>query len=470
MRFLLFGMGKKYIKRRAYLAENFVDTFVGFLDNRSDSLSLFDGARVYSPNGICAIEYDIIIIMSVAVDEMVSQLHDNEVSDEKIWLWDDYYRYWETKKNSYKLQLFEGDAYFRCKFENASRGIIIISDDLNYNGGCLAAVYASMSLIDRGYRVFLCSRYVDEKLIGDIIDFGVTVIVYPRLQDDFFDGCDWIDQFDGVLVNTLLMMGVVSRLSWRRNVSWWIHESSIFYCLPFVSTIQMAGSINWKNTNIYAVSDIPKSCFNEYFGNFVSAILPYGIPDNRGSKSQKQNTKERVVFALIGTVCPRKAQDLFIEAIKEIDINTRTQCEFLIIGSIGEDEYDRSVFELANGIECISIMGNLTREQMKEAFCKIDVVVCCSREDPLPIVVTEGLMYEKLCIISDVIGNTEYLHNGEDSIWFKNNDKTDLANKIKWVLNNRSEAGRIGRNGRLIYEKSFTLEAFGERLEKELKL
>ena len=156
----------------------------------------------------------------------------------------------------------------------------------------------------------------------------------------------------------------------------------------------------------------------------------------------KKNTK--IVFAIIGTVTLNKGQDIFLEAIKKINKNQKACTEFWIIGAF---------------------LGEMTRKEIQNAYSEIDVLVCPSREDSLPIVVTEAMMYGKTCIVSDATGVVDYISHGENGLVCKKGDAEDLAEKIKWVFCNKEKLQQIGANARLVYEKYFTMACFGDRLE-----
>ena len=114
-------------------------------------------------------------------------------------------------------------------------------------------------------------------------------------------------------------------------------------------------------------------------------------------------------------------------------------------------------------------MGKLNRSEMYETYGKIDVVVCPSLEDSLPIVVTEGMMYGKTCIVSDKTGSARYIRNRENGLICKAGDPGDLCRQMRWVIHNREKLVAIGKKARRIYEQNFDIEIFGRRLENALQ-
>ena len=104
-----------------------------------------------------------------------------------------------------------------------------------------------------------------------------------------------------------------------------------------------------------------------------------------------------------------------------------------------------------------------------------DVLVCPSRQDPMPTVVSEAMMHAIPCIVSDATGTAAYIHKGEDGLVFKTEDVQDLMEKIIWCVGNQDKLKRMGQSERKLYERYFSMKAFedsfmekvSEALERE---
>jgi glycosyltransferase involved in cell wall biosynthesis len=88
----------------------------------------------------------------------------------------------------------------------------------------------------------------------------------------------------------------------------------------------------------------------------------------------------------------------------------------------------------------------------------------------MPIVITEGLMFSKVCLCSSSIGHAQLLEDGRDGLIFANESAAELAQKMAWIIQNRAELAALGRAGRAVYERHFLVSAFvqsvGELLEE----
>ena len=101
---------------------------------------------------------------------------------------------------------------------------------------------------------------------------------------------------------------------------------------------------------------------------------------------------------------------------------------------------------------------------MRHIFQKIDVVVCCSLEETMSIAIIEGMMHEKICITSNTTGIADFIEDGINGFVSRVNDVGHLWQKIKWIIENINQLDRIQKNARITYEKNFSMDKFGERL------
>lgn len=462
MRFVIFGIGQFFKNRKEQLYQLCEGAeIVCFIDNNAIEDMVFEGRKVLKPFRLKDAEYDKILLMSKSDVEMKAQLIALGYSEETIWTW-----------KQFLCEMAHGKYEFFCGNDMNSRkerSVLIVSTDLGYNGGSIAAVYAAKALSDR-YEVLLAAPKGDTKFISEMKEYGINILLCPAIPYLGKEEIYLIKKFDMILVNVFQMLPVVSQVSNLRPTLWWIHEPSDMYKDTLDHFYSFKNRNSFRKVNIKAVSNVPKENFNTYFPNRIRNTLAYGIPD-KFVENVNHRAKNRFVFAVIGGVVPRKAQDVFIKAIDLIhkEIQTRGNIEYWMIGGMAENAYCNRIQEMSKKNEQIKWKGKLTREEMEKAYQEIDVVVCPSYEDPLPIVMTEGMMYEKVCIASDVIGTVDYIRNQENGLIFKTGNEADLADKMKWVIEHSDKLKEIGKNARKTYEEYFTMSRFGERLEAAIQ-
>lgn len=122
----------------------------------------------------------------------------------------------------------------------------------------------------------------------------------------------------------------------------------------------------------------------------------YCLPDNL---SEKQNRDRAFRVGIIGLIYPRKAQDIFVTAVKNIPEWKKEGVSFEIVGKYLEPVIDLDEV-LRNNPE-IKYIGEMSQRKLGCYFATLDLLVCPSRDDPMPVVVTQAMQYGVPCIVSD---------------------------------------------------------------------
>ncbi len=459
MKAIVFGVGNYYREQKEKL-DSFDDIeIVAFADNNSLLWDKkIDGITVISPNKIQILEYDKVIIMSIYVCVIYEQLLSMGIVDERIIIWKRFFA--ELVQKERKI------VYGKLKGNCLNSRILIISADLDYNGGTLAAMYAALSLKRKGISVVLAAPKGNRNLIEEIAGDSVPIVEWISLPYIFQADTEWIEQFETVIINTFQMMECAYEISKLRPTIWWIHEPLNMYKPAMMRYLSCRSKEQWTRLSSYAVSIVAQGNFNGSFDrNRCEKILPVGIPDMAFSANHEKGKDRKMVFAIIGTIHHLKAQDIFVRAASETD---EEKAEFWIIGRPLDKEYYQKIQKLAVGENTVKFLGELSREELDRAFGSIDVVVCASHEETLSMTVIEGMMYGKVCITTEHTGIVEYIENGINGFVIPPGDVDALAKKMSWLVENRDKMERLKKAARNTYEKYFTLDILGENLKQAL--
>lgn len=460
MRIVVFGAGKFYQKRKKILQSYMDVEQIAIIDNdKNIQGTVFDDVPIFAVEQVIMMEFDKVLLMGAKTVEMRKQLLSLGVEPSKIWYWE---RFISERVHGH-FDLYCGNP----NFFSVGKRVLIITTVLGYNGGSLAAVYAAKALGNLNYNVVLAAPEGNDVFINEMKQDGINIILCSALPYLYQEEIAFIKQFDFVIANVFPMILCASEISNIKPVLWWIHEAGTLYEPILNQFSEYAKEEKLNKIDIYAVSRIAQENFNRYFPNRITKTLTYGIPDeSRPVESKGKNNK--IVFAIIGVVCPPKAQDIFLGAIKRVQPQLKKDALFWIVGLIRQDSYNHKVRELASQEANVTLMGELTRDEIKKVYQDIDVLVCASLEETLSIVATEAMMYGKTCIVSDRTGIADYISDGINGFIFKSGDEDALAEKINWIFMNQKLLPQIGKNARQTYEEYFTMDHFGERLEKAL--
>ena len=111
------------------------------------------------------------------------------------------------------------------------------------------------------------------------------------------------------------------------------------------------------------------------------------------------------------------------------------------------------------GLDCLEIMGAVDHKEMVKVYKSIDVIVCPSRQDPMPVVITEGLMNGKVCIASDATGSADLIADGVNGFVCGVNADS-LRQKIVWIVEHEQELESLRKEARKLYENAFAMDVF----------
>lgn len=110
----------------------------------------------------------------------------------------------------------------------------------------------------------------------------------------------------------------------------------------------------------------------------------------------------------------------------------------------------------------------LNRKQIFDIYKEVDVVICALKEDCLPVVMTEAMMYEKVIICPNGTGTAEVIRNGVDGFIFQKGNIKKLFDICKYVIENREDVNIISKNGKKVFKKIFSMDSFKNRLLEAL--
>ena len=168
MKIYIFGIGQYFQNREKQFWEiSSDDEIIGFLDNRADQVNIYDGIPVYPPSVILDKQFDCIILMSIHCNEIRKQLKKLGISETKIVFWEQYRA--EKMRGRLILQF--------NRMPKKSKSVLVVSTDLSFNGGTIAALNAVIVLIRRGYNVCLAAPSCDNKLYQEVKINKINLII-----------------------------------------------------------------------------------------------------------------------------------------------------------------------------------------------------------------------------------------------------------------------------------------------------
>lgn len=412
----------------------------------------------------------------------------------------------ETKRLYHEMQqLFNRAQYLKNvrfyfpianyeKREQYKGYILVISHEMGRSGAPVVLMDAVKILREAGYFVSVISP-MDGPLCMEMSKAGIPVMVdfsllngrcepdeirsvnpYQNWVTDIFVKC-----FDMMICNTAVLHNVVERyMHYGKPLLWWMHEGN----MSFASFGHYLPKELPENVHVAYVCDYVKEQAKLYGIHYDGKILHYGVEEkiaeilqsdenhsnmnSSGARSEVVEKQEKSIttFITVGAIDKRKGQDLLLDAILDLLPDYLNRARFLFVGHpIDKDLYHR-IEMLSKGMEQIEFWKSMPREQLIKLYDECDCVICCSRDDPLPVVVTESMILKKVSILSEHTGTAAYLQDGVNGFVCKNEDVEDLKKKICEVIDKKDELSDIARNAYDLYKSHFTMDIFQNNLLK----
>lgn len=449
MRVVIFGTGKVYQKYKNSIKKSI--ELVAFIDNDSKKWGkVLDGIMIYPVSDLDELEYDKVFLLSASHLEMRRQLWTLGIPSNKIC---------SMKSLGFLCELEESVQWYgNLPIGGQCKKILIFSHALTSTGAQNVLFQAVLVLKKHNYEVVVVSG-TDGVLRSRFQKSDVPVVIIQNVyaeNEDIVKLCAWADL---VMVNTLLLSETVLELiKHKKPLLWWIHETGFLKCIELEDFVEIEKD---DMVSIYVVSPLVRRKIIEYYGmDFNLRELRYGLPDYGGG----ENTcikGEKMIFAHIATVDYIKGQDLLLKAVSNLPVHIRERAEFWFVGP---GVFSESLLEISEQFSCVTIKGEIDNTQMTGLYRTIDVVMCVSREDALPVVVAEGCMMRKASIVSNATGIAEFLEHGRTGLIFESENVDELASRIQWAVEHKDEIERIGENSRKVYDTNFSMNIFEEKL------
>lgn len=192
---------------------------------------------------------------------------------------------------------------------------------------------------------------------------------------------------------------------------------------------------------------------NEYFlSSTRSGIFrkQLGIPDHA------------FVIGHIARICPEKGQHTLIDAMAEV---TKTHSEVYTL-IVGETIVDNSAYFLKLLKQRVLDLGLSERvsfggfvDNIKELYADLDLVVLPSLCEPFGRVLIEAMAMEIPVIANRWGGPMEIIEDGQSGLLVDTSNTKAFADTIIKLLNDQPLCKKMGKRGREIVEKKFSLQA-----------
>ncbi len=345
-----------------------------------------------------------------------------------------------------------------------SKTILVISHEMSLTGAPIVLLQALTLLNEFGWRILVISPK-DGPLRDSFVDNGIPVLINHNIDQDN----SWIKLSNGadlILVNTIVPYTQIMQLEKHdKHVLWWIHDAETGY-KSFLRYV-LPKELN-NNVSVYAVSKYAERVLKKYRPKYQCDILTYGIEDKRHCIETMDNPFESInkkyKFVTVGEITERKGQDILVSAIRILPVEIIKDSVFCFIGKNKDKSMIDKIEKLKKDFpDSIVIKEACAHEEIISWFKYATAVICPSRDDPLPTVMTETMMVGGVCICSQNTGTVDYINNGVNGYSYFHNSPKELEKCIREVVKLKDDSS-IREEARRTYEENFTNDIFKQHL------
>ncbi len=350
--------------------------------------------------------------------------------------------------------------------KNDRNQCLLISNGSTLSGAPLVLLEAAKVLKKNGLHPVILTEYTGP-IIAEAKKKGCEIIVIPSLKNQAKKVLTRLS-FRFVIVNTIVNYDWIRFFgNTETQIIWWLHEGKT-YINNVRSNLprELPG-----NVHVFCVSSWTAKAIAEEGLNYSCEILNYGCSDIaiQPNTMRTNKGKDKFKIAIIGNICERKNQTEFIEIFNSLSEETRAKYYISIVGKplSYDDKYYKDFLTAIKNVEKdMCHIEEVSRTEISKLYYDTDIVLCCSLDDPLPVVLTEGMMFGKIIISSSCTGHTDYIENGVNGFMYDISKPSELVDILEAVANGKFDLDMIGKNARLTYEKYFTLDSFAYKLNE----
>lgn len=345
-------------------------------------------------------------------------------------------------------------------FVPGKKRALVLSHEFSMTGAPLVLTGVIPVMRDAGFEVTVLSAEPGNAM-GLFQSNGALVITAPsKLNDSTL--YKLVLTADLVWANTVVEAEAVSKLNGTSiPVIWWLHDAFILYS-PWME--QRIIKQQMENIRIYAVGNRAKAAMHEIRPEFQIDQLIYGLRDlTKDPISERTFFKfdKSVRFVCIGSIEERKGQDILVNAIKKLGQQDLEKAQFVFVGKVFHENIYSQIQKLAEQYpENVSYIPFLNRDEIKAMMTQCDCLVCPSRDDPMPTVVTEAAMYGVPSIVSTSTGQAGLITDGMNGFVYSENDSEELCEKLQYAIYNLEGLKALRENCRVLYEEHFSESSF----------
>jgi O-antigen biosynthesis protein len=349
-----------------------------------------------------------------------------------------------------------------------NKNILFVSHDLSLSGAPISLFNISSYLFEKGNFVIIISPY-EGPLIKKFEEIGIPVIVDASVIDNpEGETRKFFSNFDLIIANTILSWRLVY-ISNQQGIPvvWFVHESefgkNLADCNP-----DIAAAFNVADLILFP-SHAAARLYKKFCKTNNSGVMQQGIciTNSDGSNINHQTKKFKILH--VGSIEPRKGQDILIDCISKLPYKYLEIFEFYIVGRVLDSKFNSSLMRSIKSYNNVHLLGQITDEELVSLQKIADLFVCTSRDETFSLTILEAMSHGTAIISSNIGPIPEIVDNEINGILIPKEDPDSLKNNIIRLYENEKLRNYLGSNAKRKFYEMFTSEKYGERFLKTIQ-
>jgi len=342
-----------------------------------------------------------------------------------------------------------------------NRRLLVVTHDLSLSGAPILLLGLTRRLRNIGYTVRVLSAKAGA-LAGDFLQIGCEVVVRPDLREQLENAlilAQAMAECDGVIANTILAWRAIhTSAAYGLPVAWWLHESH--FGRDYTQQHHGAASAFDVAKLVIFPSRFQAELFAPVRRPENSRIIYYGLPDDtlHPNPSSAPPSTGRLCALHIGSLEPRKGQDILLQAIHHLPPAVAAMIEFRLIGRVIEPEYAARIEASAQHLTGVRLLGELPRQAVMTQLAEADIFILASRDEVLPVTLLEAMAMGKAIAAAAVAGVPEAIVDEVNGLLFPVGDAVALARHLERLVLDADLRRELGRQAMRTAEATFDAE------------
>lgn len=229
-----------------------------------------------------------------------------------------------------------------------------------------------------------------------------------------------------IFANTVATVGIINyliKINCKLPVFWWIHEEKLYmekYKGVYPNELP-------NNYQILSVSENVKNDLIQINKSYTKnhRVFYYGCEDLY--ECNEYIYHDKYLISVIGRICKRKNQLQIKRAYDLLSNTIKQKITVQFIYASYDENYMKELQKQCKNNTNFLFRGKVDRKDMKNVYRESGIIICCSVDDPLPVVVTEAMMMKCPYITSSRTGQYSLVKNGVNGYSYDVTSDKDLV-------------------------------------------